>query len=162
MTCIIPLARGLCPTARAVHQANDRPCYDNIIVTTAEIMTNSGRLAFDEVIKLPPMIYGTIRWKKNIGRPTDNLCSGFAIKVEERTPLEFRDIGGGHYEVVPGTGVWKLVTESAPCSPEPEAGEDYIIRFTVPGAHVNGFPGGTYRITPALTPRWNQIGRAHV
>src|SRR4029078_6969921 len=63
----------------------------------------------DELVALPPTIFGVIRWKKYIGRPAGHLCSGFNIRVEEHTATQFRAVGGGKYEPIPGTGIWKDV-----------------------------------------------------
>ena len=58
-------------------------------------MPISKTLFLDEALKLPPMLFGVIHWKKNIGRPSGDLCSGFRIRVEERTPSELRATPGG-------------------------------------------------------------------
>jgi len=63
-------------------------------------------VSIDDLVALPPTIFGTIRWKKYIGRPLGDLCSGFNIRVEEHTATQFRAVGGGKYEPIPGTGIW--------------------------------------------------------
>ena len=118
-------------------------------------MTSHQRLSLDDVVKLPPMLFGVIRWSRTIGRPAGNLCSGFRIRVEERTPSEFVDLGGGHYGKAPGTGFWRLVTASAPCSVAPNEGTDYVVTFNVPDVHLNVLDG-VYRITPELVGNWDR------
>lgn len=66
-------------------------------------------VSIDELVALPPTIFGVIHWKKYIGRPPGDLCSGFNIRVEEHTATQFRAVGGGKYEPIPGTGIWKDV-----------------------------------------------------
>lgn len=123
-------------------------------------MSNLEKLSGVDIISgvdiniLPPMLFGIIRWKKNIGSPSGDLCSGFRIRVEERTPSQFRDLGGGNYEKIPGTGEWRLVTDSAPCSPSADEGDSYVVRFNVPNVKLNALDGA-YRITPQLTNQWN-------
>ena len=115
------------------------------------------KLSLDDVLKLPPMLFGIIRWDKSIGSPTGDLCSGFRIRVEERTPSEFRD-AGGVAEKIPGTGIWQLVTDSAPCTPAPDEGDKHVVHFNVPGVHLT-FLDGVYRVTPQLTSNWGSQGR---
>ena len=61
----------------------------------------------DELVALPPTIFGVIRWSRYIGRPMGDLCSGFNIRVEEHTATQFRAVGGGKYEPIPGTASGK-------------------------------------------------------
>jgi hypothetical protein len=114
------------------------------------------KLSFEDVLNLPPMLFGIIRWKKSIGRPPENLCNGFRIQVEERTPSQFRDLGGGNYDKAPGTGEWRLVTDSAPCSPSADEGDSYVVHFNVPGVHLTVLDG-VYRVTPQLTGQWGAV-----
>ena len=72
-------------------------------------------VTIDELMALPPTIFGIIRWKKYIGRPLGDLCSGFNIRAEEHTATQFRAVGGGKYESIPGTGIWKDVVDSVSC-----------------------------------------------
>lgn len=62
-------------------------------------------MSIDELVALPATIFGVIRWRKYIGRRMDDLCSGFNLRVEENTATQFRAIGGGKYEPIPGTGI---------------------------------------------------------
>lgn len=117
-------------------------------------MSNLEKLSVLDVLKLPPMLFGVIRWKKNIGSPSGDLCSGFRIRVEERTPSQFRDLGGGNFEKIPGTGEWRLITDFAPCSPSADEDDSYVVRFNVPDVHLNVLDG-VYRVTPQLTDQWN-------
>jgi hypothetical protein len=118
-------------------------------------MTSHGRVSPADVAKLPPLLFGTIRWNRSIGRPAGDLCSGFRIRVDERTSSEFVDLGGGHYGKVPGTGIWRLVTASAPCSVAPTEGPDYVVTFTVPDVHLNVLDG-VYRVAPDLAGAWDR------
>jgi hypothetical protein len=113
------------------------------------------KLSAAAILKLPPMLFGVIRWKKSIGSPSGDPCSGFRIRVEERTPSEFRAGPGRVIEKIPGTGTWRLVTESAPCSPTLDEGDSHVVRFTVPDVHLNVFDG-VYRVTPQLTDQWDR------
>ena len=72
-------------------------------------------VSIDELVALSPTIFGIIRWKKYIGRPLGDLCSGFNIRVEEHTATQFRAVGGGKYEPIPGTGIWKDVVDAVSC-----------------------------------------------
>jgi hypothetical protein len=116
-------------------------------------MSDFEKLPAEAIVKLPPMLFGVIRWKKNIGSPSGDACSGFRIRVEERGPSEFRAGPGGVIEQIPGQ--WGIVTDAAPCSPAPDEGDNHVVTFRVPDVHLNGFPDGGYRITPQLTGNWH-------
>ena len=62
-------------------------------------------VSIEQLVALPPTVFGVIRWKKYIGRPTADLCSGFNIRVEEHPATQFRAVGGGKYEPIPGTDI---------------------------------------------------------
>jgi hypothetical protein len=113
-------------------------------------------LSIDDLVALPPTIFGTIRWKKYIGRPTGDLCSGFNIRVEEHTATQFRAVGGGKYEPIPGTGIWKDVVDAVSCRELADEGDYHKISFQVWGVHLNAFPDGRYRITPTLKGTWSR------
>jgi hypothetical protein len=112
----------------------------------------------DELVALPPTIFGVIRWKKYIGRPAGHLCSGFDIRVEEHTATQFRALGGGKYEPIPGTGIWKDVNDALVCQELPDEGDYHKLGFQIRGRdiHLNAFPDGQYRITPTLTGMWTR------
>jgi len=112
-------------------------------------------LSDDEVMRLPPMLFGKIRWSKGMSGPVGNPCSGFRIFVEEHTVSQFR-MGPSGPEVIPGTGVWKVAIDSAPCWTAPDEGDMHVVRFSVPDVHLNGFPDGQYRIKPELTGNWGE------
>ena len=112
-------------------------------------------LTAGEVAKLPPMLFGKIRWHKGLGSPVGDPCSGFRIAVDEHTVSQFR-IGKSGPERVPGTGIWKVAMPSAPCYAAPDEGDMHVVRFDVPGVHLNGFPDGKYRIKPELTGNWGK------
>src|SRR6266567_1183351 len=116
-------------------------------------------LSVDEVMRLPPMLFGKIRWGKGLGVPVGNPCSGFRIFVEEHTVSQFR-MGPDGPEVIPGTGVWKVAVDSAPCWSAPDEGDMHVVRFSVPDVHLNGFPDGQYRIKPELTGNWGHENRS--
>ena len=115
-------------------------------------------VSIDELVALPPTIFGVIRWRKYIGRPAGDLCSGFNIRVEEHTATQFRAVGGGKYEPIPGTGIWKDVVDSLVCRELPDEGDDHKLGFQIWGRdiHLNAFPDGQYRITPALKGTWSR------
>jgi len=112
----------------------------------------------DELVALPPTIFGVIRWKKYIGRPAGHLCSGFDIRVEEHTATQFRAVGGGKYEPIPGTGIWKDVVDPLSCRESPDEGDYHKLSFQIwgRGIHLNAFPDGQYRITPTLKGTWSR------
>ena len=112
----------------------------------------------DELVALPPTIFGVIRWKKYIGRPAGHSCSGFDIRVEEHTATQFRALGGGKYEPIPGTGIWKDVNDALVCQELPDEGDYHKLGFQIRGRdiHLNAFPDGQYRITPTLTGMWTR------
>jgi len=109
-------------------------------------------------VALPPTIFGIIRWKKYIGRPLGDLCSGFNIRVEEHTATQFRAVGGGKYEPIPGTGIWKDVVDSVSCWDLPDEGDSHQLSFQISGRgiHLNAFPDGQYRITPTRRGVWSR------
>jgi hypothetical protein len=111
-------------------------------------------LTQDEVHRLPPMLFGRIRWARGLGAPVGQPCSGFTIVVEEHTASQFRIGPGGVIEVIPGTGIWKTTTGSAPCRTLPDEGDKHVVGFDVPDVHLNAFPDGTYRVTPTVTGKW--------
>jgi len=115
-------------------------------------------VSIDDLVALPPTIFGIIRWKKYIGRPPGDLCSGFNIRVEEHTATQFRAVGGGKYEPIPGTGIWKDVVDSVSCRELPDEGDYHKLSFQVwgQGIHLNAFPDGQYRITPTLKSMWSR------
>ena len=110
----------------------------------------------DELLALSPTIFGIIRWKKYIGRPMGDLCSGFNIRVEEHTATQFRAVGGGKYEPIPGTGIWKDVLDAVSCRELADEGDYHKLSFQVWGVHLNAFPDGRYRITPTLKGTWSR------
>lgn len=113
-------------------------------------MPNSEKLSMEAVLRLPPALFGVIRWKKGIGSPTGDPGGAFRVRVEERTPSEFRAGPGGVIEKIPGTGVWRLVTDSVPCTPAPDEGDSHVVHFAIRDLHVNIFDG-VYRVTAQLT-----------
>ena len=114
-------------------------------------------LSQDAVHRLPPMLFGRIRWAGGTGSPVGEPCSGFTVLVEEHTASQFR-IGPGGVEVIPGTGIWKTVTQSATCRALPDEGGRRVVGFDVPDVHLNAFPDGKYRVTPTVTGRWDTSG----
>jgi len=113
-------------------------------------------VSIEDLVALPPMIFGIIRWKKYIGRPMGDLCSGFNIRVEEHTATQFRAVGGGKYEPIPGTGIWKDVMDAVSCRELADEGDYHKLSFQVWGVHLNAFPDGRYRITPTLKGTWSR------
>jgi len=65
-------------------------------------------------------------------------------------------MGADGPEVIPGTGIWKVAMDSAPCWAAPDEGDMRVVRFNVPDVHLNGFPDGQYRIKPELTGNWGE------
>ena len=117
-------------------------------------MQPTDALSQDAVHRLPPMLFGRIRWAKGLGAPVGDPCSGFTILVEEHTVSQFRNGPGGVPEVIPGTGIWKTIAASAPCRTLPDEGDRYVVGFDVPDVHLNAFPDGQYRVTPTVTGKW--------
>jgi hypothetical protein len=115
-------------------------------------------ISIDELMTFPPTIFGVIRWSKYIGRPAGDLCSGFNIRVEEHTATQFRAVGGGKYEPIPGTGIWKDVVDALVCREMPDEGDDHKLGFQISGRgiHLNAFPDGMYRITPTVKGLWTR------
>ena len=110
------------------------------------------RLSAAEVLRLPPMLFGRIRWKKGMGAPVGDPASGFRVLAEEHTVSQFR-IGAHGPEVIPGTGVWKAAV-AVPCTTAPDEGDMHVVRFSVPDVHLNAFPDGKYRVRAELTGNW--------
>ena len=112
-------------------------------------------LSDTEVVRLPPMLFGSIRWHKGLGTPVGDPCSGFRIIVDEHTVSQFR-MGPSGPEVIPGTGIWINRTQSAPCWAVPDEGDMHVVRFNVSDVHLNGFPDGKYRVAAELTGNWSE------
>jgi hypothetical protein len=115
-------------------------------------------VSIEDLVALPPMIFGVIRWRQYIGRPPGDLCGGFNIRVEERTATQFRAVGGGKYEPIPGTGIWKDVVDAVSCRELADEGDYHKLSFQIwgRGIHLNAFPDGRYRITPILKGIWSR------
>jgi len=107
-----------------------------------------------EVLSLPPMIFGAIRWPKGLGAPVGDPATGFRVSCQEHTASQFR-IGPGGIEVIPGTGIW-LAPVAVPASAAPDEGDLHVVRFGVPDAHLNMFPDGEYRVGVELTGNWSE------
>lgn len=117
----------------------------------------SSALSREELLRLPPTIIGTIRWKASAGRPSGDLCGGFDIVFEEHTATQFRD-AGGHAEPIPGTGIWKTISGSTSCRSVAEEETYFSVSLRFIGLHVNVFPDGSYRVTPKLRGNWRPSG----
>jgi hypothetical protein len=115
-------------------------------------------VSIEDLVALPPMIFGIIRWSKYSGRPTGDICSGFNIRVEEHTATQFRAVGGGKYEPIPGTGIWKDVVDAVTCRELSDEGDYHKLSLQIwgRGIHLNAFPDGQYRITPTLKGTWSR------
>ena len=53
-------------------------------------MPFSNVLSEVEVFRLPPMIFGRIRWKKHLGAPVGDPATCFMVLSEEHTVSQFR------------------------------------------------------------------------
>jgi hypothetical protein len=111
-------------------------------------------LTESDVMRLPPMIWGVIRWPKGLGAPVGDAASGFVVTCQEHTATQFR-IGPAGPEPIPGTGVWKSAV-TVPCAAAPDEGNLHVVRFSVPGVHLNAFPDGKYRVVAELTGNWSE------
>ena len=108
-------------------------------------------LSDEAVLRLPPMLFGKIRWSKGLGGPIGNPCSGFTIFVEEHTVSQFR-MGPDGPEVIPGTGIWKVAVDSAPVSTAPTMREVPRLKASAQNGRK---PNDEFRIW-----RW-PVGRAY-
>ena len=115
-------------------------------------MPFSNVLSEVEVFRLPPMIFGRIRWKKHLGAPVGDPATCFMVLSEEHTVSQFR-MGASGPEVIPGTGEWKAAV-NVQCSAAPDEGDMHVVAFSVPDVHLNGFPDGKYRLRAELTGKW--------
>ena len=106
-----------------------------------------------EVLALPPMLFGRIRWQKGLGAPVGDPTTGFKVTCQEHTVSKFQ-FGPNGREVVPGTGIWKSPV-TVPCTNAPDEGDMHVVRFDVPDVHLNGFPDGKYRVRAELTGNWS-------
>ncbi|MDB5481104.1 MAG: hypothetical protein JWO83_2157 [Caulobacteraceae bacterium] len=109
-------------------------------------------LSEEEVFRLPPMLFGAIRWSRSLGAPSGELASGFTFVVQEHTATQFEDTGGG-IQPVPGTGVWRPPVTAASWT-APDEGDMHVVRFNYPDAHLNAFPDGKYRVSVQLAGYW--------
>jgi hypothetical protein len=115
-------------------------------------------ISLEQLARLSPSIIGTIRWKSTVGKPSGELCDGFSILVEEHTSTQFRAVGGGKYEPIPGTGIWKVIAESVACRDLSSEDDHYAVGFHITGLHLTAFPDGQYRVTPSLQGTWRPGG----
>ena len=46
-------------------------------------MSSHHVLSETEVLRLPPMLFGSIRWPRGLGAPVGDPCSGFKIIVDD-------------------------------------------------------------------------------
>jgi hypothetical protein len=106
-----------------------------------------------QVQRLPPMLYGRIRWDKSMGRPVGDIATGFRVQSQEHTVTQFRMGPGGRAEPIPGTGIWKDPVTLA-CWAAPDEGDRHVVMFRVPDVHLNGWPDGKYRLRAELTGNW--------
>jgi hypothetical protein len=111
-------------------------------------------LTESEVLRLPPMLFGAIRWPKGLGQPVGDPASGFRVLCQEHTASRFR-IGPGGIEVIPGTGIW-LDPVVVAAFAAPDEGDLHVVRFSVPDVHLNMFPDGEYRVSVELTGNWSE------
>ena len=72
------------------------------------------------------------------------------------TATQFRAVGGGKYEPIPGTGIWKDVVDAVSCRELADDGDYHQLSFKIWGVHLNAFPDGQYRITPTLIGMWSR------
>jgi len=117
-------------------------------------MLISDVLSEHEVRRLPPMLFGRVRWKRSLGAPVGDPATGFKVLSEEHTVSEFRISASGP-EVIPGTGIWKPAV-TVPCFAAPDEGDLHVVAFQVPDVHINGFPDGKYRVRVELTGNWGE------
>ena len=117
-------------------------------------MPKGDKLSQTAVLKLPPMLWGHIRWNKIMGSPVGDPATGFRVFAEEHTATQFR-IGRAGPEPIPGTGVWKPAV-SVPCWTAPDEGSMHVVAFSVPNVHLTAFPDGKYRGRAELTGNWGE------
>lgn len=117
-------------------------------------MSSGHMLSPGDILKLPPMIFGTIRWKKGVGDPIGKKCGGFDFLVEERTPTQFR-VGPNGPEPIPGSSRWITLADAVTCFEAADEGDVHSVLFQVRGLHLNVVPDGAYRITPKLKGTWS-------
>ena len=56
---------------------------------------------------------------------------------------QFRAVGVGKHEPIPGTGIWKAVVDAVSCRVLADQGDDHKLSFQVWGIHLNAFPDGS-------------------
>src|SRR5687767_6378201 len=136
---------GRCYTARRIAEKLELGGSGQSTVRGNYSMTISDILSNEAVLKLPPTIFGRIRWKKSLGAPIGDHSTGFRVFVEEHTVSKFRQSAGGA-ERVPGTGIWKPAI-SVPCWTAPDESDRHVVAFNIRDVHFNEFPDGKYRVT---------------
>ena len=115
-------------------------------------MPKGDKLTQAAVRRLPPMLWGRIRWHKSMGSPVGDTATGFRVRAEEHTATQFR-IGPHGPEPIPGTGVWRAPV-TVPCIAAPDEGDMHVVAFHVPDVHLTTFPDGKYRVRAELTGNW--------
>ena len=93
-------------------------------------MSVSHVLTDGAVPRLPPMLFGHIRWSKSLSAPVGDPATGFKVQSEEHTVSKFQ-VGAGGIEVAPGTGIWKPPIP-VPCYVAPNEGDKHVVAFKVP------------------------------
>jgi hypothetical protein len=110
-------------------------------------------LSLEQVARIPPRIVGEIRWNKRIGKPAGDISAGFRIVVEEVKESEWRDLGGGNFERVPGPRT--TITDSPQFRSLPGDLDHYVLEFTVPDLRTTVLDG-RYVVTPQIDDaKWN-------
>lgn len=66
---------------------------------------------------------------------------------------EYRDLGGGVFERIPGTGEWKPELVPVTSSTQPDEGDFHVLAFSAAGLSYYVLDGG-YEISVQLTQNW--------
>jgi hypothetical protein len=119
-------------------------------------MSPSRVLTKAEAVRLPPMLFGRIRWLKSLGAPVGDPASGFKVQAEEHTPSQLVATANGEIDIIPGT--WRPAV-LASCKSAPDAEEWHVV-FNVPDVHLTGWPDGAYRVEAQLTASDPAVGVA--
>ena len=100
-----------------------------------------------------------IRWNEYIrpGPPVESVAVSTLASKEKHTATQFRALGGGKYEAIPGTGIWKDVVDTFLAGSYPMKAESQAQLSNLGARHPSErIPDGQYRITPTLKGTWSR------
>lgn len=106
--------------------------------------------------RLPPMLFGWIRWDRGLGRPKGTAGDGFHVTIRERLATTYVDRGHGIYDPTPGG--WAGPDVTVPCFDVPDEEQMHVVGFRAPDVHLTAALDGYYHVRVSLTDSWRRDG----